>query len=336
MLKTEKGVIANRGLNKSVCKKNWQDFKSETYRKYRHKWHACPQKHEVLPFPIHLDLDITNACNLKCKMCARTIMTEKGNMHDVGFMKLAFVKNLIDQGAENGLFAIKFSFQGEPLLHPDIVEMVAYAKEKGIIDTMFNTNAMLLTEEKAAALLDAGLDNIFFSVDSISQEGHEAIRPGSNYSRILENIHNFVKLKNTKKRYDMQVGVNMVVIEENKNEVEAFVEQWSDVVDTVNWGCDHHFVLRKNHKNATDPSTTGHKNFCCSQLWQRLIVTWDGQCLPCCLDVERALVVGNANDTSLQKIWLHSPLYKHLREKHSSGNFTDVGRCRNCSFAILS
>lgn len=335
MLKTKNGVIANRGLNNYACKKQWQNFRSEDYHEYRKKWHSCPEYHQILAFPLHLDLDITNSCNLTCKMCARTIMIDKGNMHDIGFMDLDFVKNLIDQGAENGLASIKFNFQGEPLLHPDIVEMIAYAKETGIIDTMFNTNGMLLTEEKAALLLDAGLDNIFFSVDSAYKEKHEAIRPGADYDRIINNIHTFLRLKDAKKKYNVQVGVNMVVMEENKDEVEMFVDHWSDIVDTVNWGLDHHFVLKEEQGNIGF-SLQAPTDFCCSQLWQRLIVTWEGQCLPCCLDVERELVVGNAHTTSLQEIWMKSPLYKQLRKKHSSGNFEDMKRCRGCSFAILS
>lgn len=329
------GIIANRGLSNHACNEDWRQLRSDAYHEYRHNWHYCPDNHHLLDFPLHLDLDITNACNLKCKMCARTIMIEKGNMQDVGFMKLDFIKGLIDQGADNGLASIKFSFQGEPLLHPEIVEMVAYAKQKDIIDTMFNTNAMLLTEDKSAALLDAGIDNIFFSIDSVFKEHHEAIRPGADYDMIVENIETFLRLKDDKKKHNVQVGVNMVVMEENEDEIDMFVDKWSQVVNTVNWGLDHHFILTKEHEKA-DGSYKTPNNFCCSQLWQRLIVTWEGQCLPCCLDVERKLVVGNAHTTPLQKIWLESPLYRQLRGKHSTGKFGEIERCSGCSFAILS
>jgi len=126
----------------------------------------------------------------------------------------------------------------------------------------------------------------------------------------------------------------MVVMEENKDEVDTFISQWSNIADTVNWGLDHHFVL-KEKANKTNDIKTKHDDFCCSQLWQRLIVNCDGECLPCCLDVERELVVGNAHETSLQKIWSESSLYKLLREKHSTGNYKDIKRCKYCSFALL-
>jgi radical SAM protein with 4Fe4S-binding SPASM domain len=327
-------VIANRGLHSNKCKKKWQQLRSPAYFEYRQKWHEYPEKQYLSPFPLHLDLDITNACNLRCKMCARTIMIEKGNTPDIGFMDFDFVKHLIDEGASQGLASIKFSFQGEPLLHPKIVEIVTYAKKAGIIDTMFNTNGMLLTTEMSEALLDAGLDNIFFSIDSAYKENYEAIRVGANYDKVIENILNFIRLRKVKEKHAVQIGVNMVVMEENKDEVDDFIKQWSNIVDTVNWGLDHHFVLKEKPEIINDIKTEPD-NFCCSQLWQRLIVNWDGECLPCCLDVERDLLVGNTHNNSLQQIWLHSKLYKLLREKHKSGNYQDIKRCKHCAFALL-
>ena len=311
-----------------------QQLRCPVYFEYRQKWHEYPEKQYLSQFPLHLDLDVTNACNLKCKMCARSIMIEKGNMPNVGFMDLDFVKDLIDEGASQGLASIKFSFQGEPLLHPKIVEMVAYAKKAGIIDTMLNTNGTMLTPEMSEALLDAGLDNIFFSIDSAYKENYEAIRLGANYESVVENILAFVNLKEKKEKHSTQIGINMVVIKENKGEVDTLIKQWSNTVDTINWGMDHHFVL-KNKPTKTTNVETKPNNLCCAQLWQRLIVNWDGECLPCCLDVERELVVGNAHSSSLQEIWLNSPLYKKLREAHSSGRYWDINRCARCSFAIL-
>lgn len=334
MLKSKETVIANRGLHSHKCKKKWQQLRSHVYHEYRRNWHEYPEKQYLSPFPLHLDLDVTNACNLRCKMCARTIMIEKGNMPDIGFMDFDFVKHLIDEGASEGLASIKFSFQGEPLLHPKIVEIVTYAKKAGIIDTMINTNGMLLTSEMSKALLDGGLDNIFFSIDSAYKEIYETIRPGADYDKVVENILTFIRLRNLKEKNAVQVGVNMVVMEENKDEVDTFISQWSNIADTVNWGLDHHYVL-KEKPEKTKSIKTEHDNFCCSQLWQRLIVNWDGECLPCCLDVERELVVGNAHNNSLQQIWLHSPLYKLLREKHKSGNYQDIKRCKHCSFVLL-
>ena len=70
-------------------------------------------------------------------------------------------KKIVDEGATNGLYAIKLGYLGEPLICKDIVKMVAYAKDKGIVDVMFNTNGALLTKSMSEKLIKAVIDKIF-------------------------------------------------------------------------------------------------------------------------------------------------------------------------------
>jgi radical SAM protein with 4Fe4S-binding SPASM domain len=334
-MKNNKAVVANRNLYNYVCNKSWRRFRGQAYEEYREKWHRYPEEQILSSFPLHLDLDVTNACNLKCTMCARTLMIEKGSMAGVGFMDFDFYKSLIDQGKTSGLASVKLNFQGEPLLHPKIADMVSYAKQSGIVDIMINTNGTLMTAFMAESLLDAGIDNVFFSFDSADKEKYERIRVGADYDRVVNNIATFVDMKNRKEKRNVQVGVNAVLLERDDNEIDALISQWSQIADTITWGWDHHSALKKNYDKSKDLDQNPNSCFCCSQLWQRLIVNWDGQCVPCCLDVERDLVVGDARQSSLQDIWLKSPLYKMLREKHSSMRYRDIARCKRCSFALL-
>ena len=47
------------------------------YLAYRRQWTALPAKFAVAPFPLHLDLESTNNCNLRCEYCSRNTMTDK-------------------------------------------------------------------------------------------------------------------------------------------------------------------------------------------------------------------------------------------------------------------
>ena len=99
----------------------------EQFKEYRRRWHENPTNFIVDGFPIHLDIESTNACNLRCPFCATTF----GNWgpHRKGLMDLSLFKKVIDEGVENGLCSIKLSLRGEPMLHPQLYEMVRYAKE---------------------------------------------------------------------------------------------------------------------------------------------------------------------------------------------------------------
>ena len=91
----------------------------------------------------------TNKCNLKCSHCYQDagpakeeeLTTEEG-------------KRLIDQIAKAGFKVMIFS-GGEPLLRPDIYELVAHAASRGL-RPVFGTNGMLITKEVAQKLKDSG------------------------------------------------------------------------------------------------------------------------------------------------------------------------------------
>ena len=159
-------------------------------------------------------------------MCPRTIQMKEGIDYlpgkDVVF-PMDVYKKIIDESAENGLCSLKLQYLGEPLGDPLIVERIKYAKDKGIMDVMFNTNATLLTEEMAHRLLEAGLDDIFFSVDSIIPEKFNKIRIGTHYEHVVENIKNFMKIKNDGGYDHVQTRVAMVVFPGTPtNEIEQY------------------------------------------------------------------------------------------------------------------
>jgi sulfatase maturation enzyme AslB (radical SAM superfamily) len=321
-------TIVNRHNTSSKFSSDWRASRSDAYHEYRRLWHALPQHHEVSQFPLHLDLDIISTCNLRCIMCAQTILRAQGNLPSMGSMSIDFVKNLIEQGAPLGLASIKFNFQGEPLLHPELPAMVAYAKQRGISDTSINTNATLLTRDKSIELLEAGLDNIFFSIDSNEKKNFETIRVGANFDEVVDNIRQFLDLKQQLGKNHLQTGVNMVVLDINRHEIQTMDAFWANLVDTFSCGIEQHSSVMQGSAPCRQPIP----NFCCSQLWQRLFIIWDGTCVPCCMDSRHDLALGNAHDMSVASIWQSSQVYHNVRARHQSGNCRTIPLCNSCSF----
>jgi radical SAM protein with 4Fe4S-binding SPASM domain len=88
---------------------------------------------------------------------------------------------------------------GEPLLHPEIVDLVAMATEAKRSVSLV-TNGMTLERKLARDLCDAGLAGITFSIDAVEPELLRRIRPGSDPERIFENIRGFIEEKNCAQR----------------------------------------------------------------------------------------------------------------------------------------
>ncbi len=302
---------------------DWEKGKSSAYRKYRRKWEEYPQRQIVGDFPLHLDIETTNACNLKCPMCPRTILIQKRLFYRGQFMPFDFYCSVIDQGVDHGLYSVKLNYLGEPLLHPDVVRQVRYAKDRGVIDVMMNTNGTLLTEELSRQLLGAGLDKIFFSFDSHLKEEYEKMRVGADFEKTIENIKNFVRIKNTNGYKNVETRVSMVLKRHEMEKFQALAAMWQGVVDTVGYG---YYMERDPDKEGEYPPVPG---FICAQPWQRMFIMADGIVTACCVDERREYMLGNAKREKLGDIW-KGKLAQTLREAHASGHYERISLCRKC------
>ncbi len=312
-------------------KMDWELARGPEYWEYRRKWEEYPKKMYHGDFPIHLDIETTNACNLKCPMCPRTIMA-LDKVGKVGYMDFAFYKSLIDQGAENGLCSVKLSYLGEPLIHPDVVKQVEYAKEKRVIEVMFNTNAVALTEELSRRLLDAGLDSIFFSIDYTSPGKYNKVRVGADFHQVVRNVKKFVELRNKLGYKHVQTRISMVRMDHTREELKNYKKFGFEElgVDGVGWGELAEYPLKEDkYPQYFNPG------FVCAQLFHRMFIMWDGVVTPCCVDNDRELVVGNARKEKLKDIWLNEK-YEELRRIHIEGRYYEISLCRKCLVPVSS
>jgi MoaA/NifB/PqqE/SkfB family radical SAM enzyme len=300
----------------------WERHRGPAYWEYRRRWVEYPRQCIVPEFPLCLDIETTNVCNLDCIMCPRTVYIARGTYGPIGMMDFDLYRGLIDQGARYGLPSVKLQYLGEPLAHPDLPKQIRYAKQAGVLDTMFNTNATFLTEEKSHEILNAGIDNVFFSVDSIYPDKFNAIRVGARYEQVVENIMRFCKIKRRGGYAHVQTRVSMTVMESDVEELVKFKDFWLQHVDVVGFGL-YHDVLQDGIESPYNPS------FTCAQPFQRMFVMWDGACTPCCVDDHRGYVTGNARLTPLKEIW-DGPAYRRLRELQRTGRYKEVGICRKC------
>lgn len=156
----------------------------------------------------------TSACNLRCRTCVRNSWSEQ-----VGSMETASYRQLVDglQGVPS-LRTIAFWGFGEPLLHPDIVEMVVLAKELGA-KTELITNGLLLDREMAEGLIMAGLDTLVVSVDGTSPETHPGIRSGADLRVVDENVKGLRAARRAKSRQNPEIGLEFVVMRRNVSEL---------------------------------------------------------------------------------------------------------------------
>lgn len=272
--------------------------------------------------PRKVIIENTNACNAHCVFCVRDEMNRK-----VGFMDFSLFKKIVDDCADLKVKEVAIYRLGEPLLDPDFLEKVVYAKKAGIEIVSTNTNASLLDEETATKILNSGLDVIYISLDANSKEVYEKIRKGLDYDIVTKNIERFIELKNRRKTKKPAIIINFCRIADNKDQVKDFIRKWEKhgqiwISNTHNWSGKAKIKVKNgSFIKRVDP---------CRLLWTELVVSWNGQVPLCCIDYDDKMVLGNLKNGSITDVWCGEKLEKY-RKLHLARDFDKMPICRTCT-----
>jgi len=290
---------------------------------YRLRWNHASAFDYVGTFPVNLDIEPTEACNLQCVMCP----TGFAGPDDPRMIDMDLVKRLIDQAAANGTYSVKFTFRGEPAIHRGLVEMVRYAKAKGIPEVQFTTNGIPYTDRKVRDLIEADLDRIIFSIDGSEKETVERVRRGIDYDRLVQNVLAFYRLRQELGRAKPFIRVQMVRMKANYVQVERFVEMWKPYADDIRIS-DVTDRGQGDHMAVGDQRPIGRRR--CPQPWQRMVVSSNGEVVPCCLDWDKRWVVGDATAQPLKEIWRGARM-EAMRQVQRDLRLDEVSPCRGCT-----
>jgi len=152
-------------------------------------------------------IEPTNRCNLSCKTCMRNMWDEElGQMENSTFDKI--VDSLKSLPAPP---SIMLGCLGEPLMHPDIIDMITRMKA---LDSKVEliTNGTLLTEELSLKLVKAGLDKLWVSIDGAKPESYSDVRLGARLNDVIENVKHLRDLRYIR---HVRIGIVFVAMKQN-------------------------------------------------------------------------------------------------------------------------
>lgn len=307
--------------------KNLDYRKSEQFKKYRELWKNTAVNHVKTEFPLHLDIEVTSYCNLECPMCPRTHRVKMGNWEN-RMMKLDTFKNIIDQGKDKGLSAINLNNFGESLYNKEIIKMIQYAKNNGVIDIMLHTNGTYMNDEMINQLIDSGITKIIFSVDSISKDIYEKIRVNAKFEDTVNNIKKFYNKRKEKNTKLPSIRISMVRMKENDHEAKNFENFWGKYADEISY-TDYRNQDGLDNVDRYTKYKKENKSYACPALWQRLTINATGEITACCRDAGKRLKLGDLNKDQLKNIWDGEKL-NHARYLHENKKAHEIEACNGC------
>jgi radical SAM protein with 4Fe4S-binding SPASM domain len=280
-------------------------------------------------FPTRLTLELTNACNFRCAMCPSLLRPDLPR----GLMDPGLFRSVVDQAAEHLPVALVPFFRGEPLLHPELLPFLDYAKRQGLGPIQLVTNGMLLKPEIAQGLLDLGLDFISFSLDTVLPEEYARIRQGGDFSVVMANVARFLDLRG-RGGYATEVQVSATRTGLNQQSISQFIAYWRGRADRTRIYYEH---SGDGHTGSLDcpevPRDMPRQP--CHKLFSDMVVYHDGGVALCNHDWYRQPVLGNLHAATVAEVWLGGA-YQDLRRQHMPGGRLSDSTCRHCDHWKIS
>jgi tungsten cofactor oxidoreducase radical SAM maturase len=169
--------------------------------------------HPRLPDVRKLYIQPTSGCNLHCRTCIRNVWDE----HEAQMPMNTFHRLVESLDRLPHLTRVVFSGFGEPLTHPNILEMIETVRQRNTAVTL-GSNGLLLDAEMARELVRLGVDRLVVSVDGVKPETYASVR-GAMLSQVLNNLRGLNEVKRQLGSLTPALGIEFVVLKTNVTEL---------------------------------------------------------------------------------------------------------------------
>lgn len=301
----------------------------------------------------HVYIELTVKCNLECTFCDNSMRNLYRDMPPERFRAIV---DQLEPGTRIGLHGL-----GEPTLHKHLVELVAYAKQKGMY-VYFNSNHTVTREEQMRGFVEHELDELRISMSAGSREGFLDYAGKDLFDDLQMRARRMVEIRGDRRKPLLRAV--FVLKEENYGDLPTVVENAESigfdelhVQALLDWGKDEHgtafgladppfgdriddiravvadaLTRAKEIRVILPPFLQGEAMDMgaaggCPWPFNAMWITSDGHVTPCCnLHDPRQISLGNAFEDRLMDIWL-GPSYREFRDDYRAEK---VAACRSC------
>lgn len=290
--------------------------------------------------PYVLFLDPCGACNFKCSFCPcnnSDWMVEQ--RHEKMSMDL-FHKILDDiEMFPDRIKVINLYGFGEPLLHPDYIEMAKEIKARKLCrELRCTTNGLLLSPEMNKKLVDAGVDMVRISVEALTAKEYEEICSVKiDYKKFVDNIRNLYEVsRGTATKVSVKT-LNVAL--KDQADADKFydiyepISDYSYIQNTTQAWAEFEAYVPENNYDAKNLGDMMDKDKICSFPLTNMAIHSNGSVGVCPQDWKFATEYGNVKKDSLLDLWNSKKLYG-IRCLHLKGMRSKMNYCKDCDVCV--
>ena len=306
-------------------------------------------------FPLMIVIAVIYPCNFGCQMCPYTDGNSEIRQfyhdHKGDLIPVALWNKMADEAGPYGAW-MRVTGGGEPLLHPQMVDMIEYAKARGT-RVWVNTNGSMLGplpkhREKLARMIRAGTDLIEFSMDAGDAEMYARLRPPHRgaprdpqqwWNDHVGNVRAALALRQEYK-VTSRVVVSIIRQEATESSIDRAIRFWLDDVGVDDVITRKFLTWDDNTKIPANRALDKHlyrdlpteRAEPCVWPFERLNVDTLGRIALCGQDISfrTAQFFPNVNDVSIRDIW-RGEAFNEYRRLHLAGRGAEAWPCRGCS-----
>lgn len=281
--------------------------------------------------PVEVYVQIARRCNLRCAMCGHEVW--KSNS---GFMEPELFDRVLAECAANKVKKLHvLSGQGEPLLHPQVFEMLEKAVTQGL-EVGIVTNGTPLTPERCERLAGMGLSYLQFSFAGWDKESYESTYVGAKFERVVENLKRMSDLTQGSKTNFMVKAVcsgdNWAEVRDRTRDFLAKhgIERVFTVIANNFGGNVQHGTFFERHGVWSLKDLEHQRRMPCRVFLKAVGVFCDGTVTACgCYDSNAELKIGHIAEQSLADIRKGAE-FRRILDGFRRGELADVPMCGKC------
>jgi radical SAM protein with 4Fe4S-binding SPASM domain len=301
--------------------------------------------HFFVSNPTIINIEPSNACNLKCPTCP----AGSGTMNrPKRMMRLDEFAGIVDQVKGYVQKIILFNL-GEPFLNKEVLPMIHYAVDNGLRVETSTNGEFFRSREFCNEIVKSGLQKLIVCLDGANQETLMKFRKGSDFERIIHGIQFMVDSKKDLKSQTPEIEFQFIVMKHNEHQKtymkELAAELGVDIYCEKTIGIDRsdpnfqelardllpedfslsRYILTKEGKYELKGEFPNY----CSRIFHSTVINSDGSVVPCCYDLYSNHVMGNIFKESLETIW-RNRRYRSFRRKVLKDR-KEIDMCNICS-----
>lgn len=293
--------------------------------------------------PLHMQMELTNYCNLRCPVCPTGIRAVKRKPLSID---VDLFERIIDEVGPY-LLTVSLWAWGEPLLHPEL-QMILRAARKYKIVILLSTNGQNLNEEHVIeALTGEPPTHLIVAIDGLTDETNTEFRVGAKLKPILSGVRRIAEIKKKRKQQLPILHMRFIVMKHNQHEVPKMIDfargnlfdllsvRTLSIIDSESTDRTHQDLAPSkfefqayDYKNGT---RFERKNFICQEPFWFPTVFADGTLVACEQDYNAQQPLGViSKKVSFRDIWFSrraAIVRKIIRD-----NPQDLSFCLNCPY----